>query len=134
MRTLLVLCFMLLGWQVPSSAQLGQGFTSQDQLIGTWRAVEVKVGEPGSMQGKTLPWPDSFFMRFYADGTLVTWPPHRPGVRTRFEVREGKLFLPDIRPQGAPLGVTADQMWYSSEQGDTMYFRRVADLEPGANP
>ena len=105
---------------------------TQRDLVGTWRAEYVKVGELGEMQGKTLPWPNPFFMRFYEDGTVATWSPFRTVPRARFEVKDGQLYLPDIRSQGSPLGVMKDRMWYSGAEGDTLFFQRVSpNLEPG---
>ena len=131
----IILNLALIAWATCAPAQqTSQDSPSQRELVGTWRAVEIKVAELGSMQGKTIAWPNPFFMRFYDDGTAATWPPYKPNVRTRFEVRDGKLFLPEVRPNGVSLGVTTDQMWYSSDQGDTIFFRRVADLEPGQIP
>jgi hypothetical protein len=105
--------------------------------VGTWRADRATISEEGELKGKTVPWSQPYFMRFYDDGTLTTWPPLKQIPRMPYELRDGQLLLtfPGDRTVSMKFGVSPDEMWYSSMEGNTLFFRRVTpDLEPGHFP
>lgn len=108
--------------------------TSPAPLVGTWKWDSVKI----AATGKEMPIEEPFFMRFYEDGTMATWPtPSQQVSRGSYAVRNGKLVLLNL-PSGEkelPIQVTLDQMSLSNEQGDrTVYHRVVPNVEPGRLP
>jgi hypothetical protein len=120
---------------------------SQVELIGTWRFISITEG----VTGKVHPITDyPFFMRFYADGKVASWPVPKeeistPGAfntdakrvsRGLYKVQDGELTLPDASDSvKARLRITAEKMWYWTADGDTcLYYRVRPDLEPGQLP
>ncbi len=105
---------------------------SQDDLIGTWRWDSFTR----ESTGRNVATSTTFFVRFYADGSIVSWPMptgSRELSRGKYKVMNGKLYLPDaLDPTPSTLIFSGDKMWFANAIGDVTYYYRVQpNLEPG---
>ena len=102
-------------------------------LVGTWQWVSVTEGSTGKLHQVKY----KFYIRYYPDGTLATWPtPSGKISRGRYALIDGTMSLQDTsgnEDMRVPLRIVKDEYWMTNENRDVVYYRRVVpDLEPGA--
>jgi hypothetical protein len=107
----------------------------RDSLVGTWRWDSITEGASGTEHTVT----EAFFMRFYANGTLATWPtPWHEVSHGRFDVKDGKLVLLDLPTVGSktiPMSIKNGKLTMVNEDGDAVVYHRILpNLDPGQLP
>ncbi len=136
----LLLCFFLIpmlptrGLDLPIIADPETYFKEHpvtlNQLIGTWKFVSVN--------GEKVP---PFYIRFYVNSTAASWPAPanwknvKNGVsRGTFRLKEGYLFLETGSGKDDPNMLTTLKGKYLigiTEDGNTLYYEKVQDRNPG---
>jgi hypothetical protein len=103
---------------------------TSSELVGTWRFISFTDGQTDETKRISEP----FFMRFYSDGTVASWPtPVAPVTRGLYKLQDGMLTLPDApAADKCRVRLTHDKMWmWNESDGRCLYYRVEPDLEPG---